>query len=54
MHAAESRAWLDKYNYRDSLQTRALEGIGNFYSFSDKYFVKNTLLHVYNSKGAGQ
>ncbi len=25
---AESRAWFDKYNYRDSLQARAIEEIG--------------------------
>ncbi|KAL9979607.1 hypothetical protein ACROYT_G017290 [Oculina patagonica] len=29
MHIAESRAWFDEYNYRDSLQARAIEGIGN-------------------------
>ncbi len=28
MHIAESRTWFDEYNYRDSLQVRAIEGIG--------------------------
>ncbi len=28
MHFAESRAWFDEYNYRDSLQSPAIEGIG--------------------------
>ncbi len=28
MQVAESRTWFDEYNYRDSLQARAIEGIG--------------------------
>ncbi len=28
MHITGSRAWFDEYNYRDSLQAQAIEGIG--------------------------
>ncbi len=35
MHVAESRAWFDEYNYRDSLQARAIEGIGHSFDIRD-------------------
>ena len=33
---AESRAWFDEYNYRDSLQARAIEGIGYYQEMNTK------------------
>ncbi len=40
MHIAESRTWFDEYNYRDSLQARAIEGISHF---SSKKYVETNL-----------
>ncbi len=34
MHIAESRARFDEYNYRDSLQARAIEGIGYCFTYA--------------------
>ena len=30
---AKSRAWFDEYIYRDSLQARAIEGIGHYANY---------------------